>query len=679
MENVLNRGLVWGALCWLFAVGLVFAKSDSDASSVFKTQPASVSLSLGGEPVELHCAVPADREASYQWYQSDSSSNELGVAIEGANSGTFVTDSFPKREIRYYYCVATLPDGKRETSNVATVAYTGIPTVEINTVDGEEPTAEYAYGPNGTYGRAIKNATKVPASMRIISGKGVVGYESGEYVNKQSGLTIKIRGNTSVDLAGKSSYKIKLQKKADLLATLLPREGEIYKDKEWILHKGTASLVSVVGFTVCELAGVPWVPRYAFVNVIVNGDYRGLFYLVEAVNRNESRVDISKSGYIIERDAYWWNEDVKFLTTLYTQKFTFKYPDDDDVTDDQFSYIKNYMNRLEEHIIDGTYDDYIDVESFARWVLIHDFLGTWDVTGSNIFMAKYDNTEDSKLYMLTNWDFDSNYMQAKKWSNQHNDERAYAASMFQSANRAFAEEYKSLYDSLGPRLWDRLGPGLYALYYVEGVRIDMSRYCDSVRWNNHEHLRRMVHDLAVTENWFVSRKKWMENVIENAHPVSYALKGGQFDSEVSYPDSVRFLDRIKMPQPSKAGCLFAGWTSAEDKVPNKDYILYGYNVIDSVKLTANWVRDTLHIDKPLPRDSVPPYENFEIDLVLDPNGMESYSLEVFDAIGKFLGHITVDSKDMPILPRMLKRAGYTNGIYILRGAGLRKILRIQVR
>ena len=675
----MNRGLVWGALCWLFAVGLIYAKSDSDASSVFIKQPPSVSLSLGGEPVELRCAVSADYEASYQWYQSDFSSNELGVAIEGANSGRFVTDSFPTKEIRYYYCVATLSNGKRETSNVALVAYTGMPTVVINTVDGEEPTAEYAYGPKDTYGRAIKNATKVPASMQIISGKGVVAYESGEYASKQSGLTIKLRGNTSADLEGKSSYKIKLQKKADLLATLLPREGDIYEDREWILHKGASTISSIVGFTVCEVAGVPWVPKQTFVNVIVNGDYRGLFYLMESVNRNESRVDISKSGYIIERDAYWWNENVKFITPLYNQKYTFKYPDDDELSGDQFSYIKNYVTMLEKHISDGSYDDYVDVESFARWLLIHDFLGTWDATGSNIFMSKYDNTDSSKLYMLTNWDFDSNYMQTKKWSNQHNDNRSYAASMFKSPNRAFAETYKSLYDSLGPKLWDRIGPGLYGLYYVAGERIDLSRYCDSVRWNNHERLYNMVLDLAIVENWFVARKTWMKNVMENQHPVVYEMRGGHFDSEVSYPDSVSFLSRIKMPQPSKRGCLFAGWTSAEDKVPNKDYILYGYNVIDSVKLTANWVRDTLHIDKPSPRDSVPPYENFEIDLVLDPNGMESYSLEVFDAVGKFLGRVTVDSKDMPILPRMLKRAGYTNGIYILRGAGLRKILRIQVR
>ena len=123
---------------------------------------------------------------------------------------------------------------------------------------------------------------------------------------------------------------------------------------------------------------------------------------------------------------------------LYNQKFTFKYPDDDDVSEEQLSYIEEYMNMLEQHMGDGSYDDYIDVKSFARWLLVHDFLGSWDAAGSNIFMSKYDTTEKTKLRMLTNWDFDSNFMQEGKWSVQHNDERIYAASMFKSFNRTFA-------------------------------------------------------------------------------------------------------------------------------------------------------------------------------------------------------------------------------------------------
>ena len=90
----------------------------------------------------------------------------------------------------------------------------GLPVLSITTVDGEEPTFDVWYAPEGCIGLSIKNATKVPARMTI-SHNGNVLYDSGEYVEDKSGLTIKVRGNTSA-IQHKTPYKIKLQKKADL-------------------------------------------------------------------------------------------------------------------------------------------------------------------------------------------------------------------------------------------------------------------------------------------------------------------------------------------------------------------------------------------------------------------------------------------------------------------------------
>jgi len=65
-----------------------------------------------------------------------------------------------------------------------------------------------------------------------------------------------------------------------------------------------------------------------FVNVLLNGDYRGIYMLSEAVNCNpDCRIDVDKEAdYIFEWDAYWWNEDLYF-ESLYGNKYTFKHPD----------------------------------------------------------------------------------------------------------------------------------------------------------------------------------------------------------------------------------------------------------------------------------------------------------------------------------------------------------------
>ena len=634
MTKVEQTRILSAILLWVLFIGWGTAQS------------ATVSLSQKGEPVILSCDVQADTIVSYQWYRSKKNSNKFGEAIDGADSVSFVTDSFSNREVRFYYCVAKLSGAVTKRSDVIIAAYTGLPVVNINTVNGIEPTAEYVEGEN--YGYAITNAKKVAASMQIIDSEGKVVYESGGYSKKKSGLTIKLRGNTSVDLLGKSSYKIKLQKKADLLASLISRSGDAYQDQDWILLKMVKGFDAFVGFAVCDIVGVPWTPKYAFVNVVINNDYRGLYMLIECVNRNESRVNVSETGYIIERDAYWWNEKVRFITPNYNQKFTFKYPDEDDITQSQLSYIEQYVNTLEQNMRNGLYEDFVDVESFSRWLFVHDLLGSMDGAGSNIFMAKYDNTENTKLYMLTNWDFDSNYMQEGKWSNQHDDEWMYAASMFKSADRTFAETYMNLYDRYVPVLWDSLKEKWNGLESSLGEQIDLSCYCDSVRWNL-EWQCSLKENYDTVKNWFVSRKEWLKNVIEKTHVISYELNGGIFKTD--YPDSVSFLDNIEIPQPKKAGYTFAGWTGPFNVEPEANFVLYGYMVISDIQLNANWIMNDL--------------------------SAESYQLEVFSIKGEFLGYVNVNGVNLQSMSKVLKRAGYASGVYIIRGDRFNRVLRVR--
>lgn len=129
-----------------------------------------------------------------------------------------------------------------------------IPLLDIITENEEEPTCEIVSAPEGAWGIGILNATKVPASMKIIK-NGDVLYESGEYEKKQSGLTIKIRGNTSANKP-KKPYKLKLQKKADLLF----RGDKKYEDKDWVLLRTGNCLNTAIGFWASELIDQEWTP-----------------------------------------------------------------------------------------------------------------------------------------------------------------------------------------------------------------------------------------------------------------------------------------------------------------------------------------------------------------------------------------------------------------------------------
>ena len=475
-----------------------------------------VTLTLSSEKDEIYVSPWAQKEITlrcgeswetYQWYED-------GVKIDGATGAEFRVPPFSDSGIRRYTCECG------GASAPCTVAYTSLPVLYIDTVDGEEPTADYVRSEDngGNYGAGLRNATKVPARMTIQQA-GKVLYDSGRYLEKKSGLTLKLRGNTSA-YGTKKPYKLKLQKKADLLSKILNRSDKSYRDKNWILLNDALSLRTFVGMKVSDIAGTPWTPEFAFVNVVVNGDYRGAYLLVEAVSRGERRADVAEDGFIIERDAYWWNEDVKFFTES-NQKFTFKYPDDDEITDAQISFIKNYMNSVESHIREGTYGDYIDTESFARWILVHDILGIGDGAGSNLYMTKYDSTDDSdekwsKISMSTPWDFDSIYMRNDDWSVWHIRDANSGVGLifpilFASLNKAFLDSYKSQWRTLSPVLWTELSEKLDELNGTLGEDIDLSRKLNCARWGGTPCT--VGDDIKTAENWFASRIPWLDAAI----------------------------------------------------------------------------------------------------------------------------------------------------------------------
>jgi hypothetical protein len=98
---------------------------------------------------------------------------------------------------------------------------TGLPLVSITTVDEEEPTCDYVSAPEGSLGMSITNATKVPGRVMVIL-RGDTVFDSGEYEKDVSGMTIKIRGNSSA-YSEKQPFKIKLQQKGDMLRRSNPR------------------------------------------------------------------------------------------------------------------------------------------------------------------------------------------------------------------------------------------------------------------------------------------------------------------------------------------------------------------------------------------------------------------------------------------------------------------------
>ena len=403
-------------------------------------------------------------------------------------------------------------DGEDEVTAEKLLA-TGLPLVSVTTIDGEEPSCDYIYPPEGSNGLSIANATKVPGRVVVIQDADTL-YDSGEYVKGSSGMTIKIRGNTSA-WEDQKPYKIKLQKKADMLC----RGDKKYNDKNWVLlHELPFNLCQEMSRYVCRKVRPEWEPWGQYVNVMMNDKYRGLYYLSESIERNaDSRIDVDKDhGYIVECDSYWWAEDLYFETYYTTGspylRYTFKYPDSEDVTDEQKAYISSAVSDAERGIHQGGYANYIDVASWASWLLTHDILGTLDGGGSNMFLTKYDETLGSKIALGPLWDFDTVMKTEGEWSRLHNSQ--WFPFKWDDADWQFTGAYYNRLREVKDWLFDDMvqwaddfGKSATATGISQSLEYHNKLYYEMV---HHYPVYTMAEQVSMIKEWFTNRKAFFE-------------------------------------------------------------------------------------------------------------------------------------------------------------------------
>lgn len=417
----------------------------------------------------------------------------------------------------------------------------GLPVLYIETVNQEEPVCDYVSAPAGSMGATITNATKVPGHLtvysRINSADSVI-YDSGDYVKDVSGMTIKMRGNTSAYDA-KKPYKIKLQKKFDLM---FGDTDVDYRDKEWLLLRDDY-LTTTVGLMVNALVGMPWTPRHRFVNVVMNDRYRGVYLLCESVKRNpDCRLVVDKQwGFVYEFDPYWWNEPLYVTSSRHPRyNYTFKYPDDEDITEEQLAYMRSLVTAYESSLNNGRYTDYIDVRSFAGWCLVHDVMGTNDSGGANMYYTKHDATAASKIAMPLAWDFDMAYRTSGNWSRSHQE---HISKLFNSTNRTFTREFVAL--------WREIRDTFVA--DATGYMTAFSQSDEGVAANSSFPLDALVYGRAVTvpgqvsgcNDWITRRFTWLDQAINALNP----LGDVNIDGVVDISDVTALIDILLTGQP----------------------------------------------------------------------------------------------------------------------------------
>ena len=252
-------------------------------------------------------------------------------------------------------------------------------------------------------------------------------YEAGRYTltseNGQlildSTLEIRGRGN-STWLMPKKPYRLKLTNSTSLLSMPANRDWALlanYADKTLMRND--------VAFELSRLMGMEYTTRSTYVELQLNGAYRGVYQLVEHIRVGADRVNIPElkvgdtgpgvisGGYLIEID-YRRGEAFCFDSERgSTMTFCLKNPDKllEPGWQTQRGYIKEYIDQTEQAIFSSQFADpvagyaaYLDVDSAISYYLINEVFKNVD---GNLRLSTFlYKKRDGKLTFGPVWDFD---------------------------------------------------------------------------------------------------------------------------------------------------------------------------------------------------------------------------------------------------------------------------------
>jgi hypothetical protein len=343
-------------------------------------------------------------------------------------------------------------------------------------------------------------------------------------------LEIRGRGRTTWTMP-KKPYRLRLAAATGLLG--MP------SNRHWVLLANYADKTLFRTEFAMDLGRdlrMEWTPRSQQVEVTLNGQYQGIYQLIEHIRIDPNRINIPElraadttaatitGGYVLEideeRQAAWC-----FTTPRARMSFCGDNPDNlgDTTRFRQREYIQNYITQFETVLFSPNFADpvtgyaaWIDVESFVQYYLINEFVRNidGDLRRSTFVYKK----RDGKLFLGPLWDYDltsgnADYLEGNQTAGWHIRRAPWYARLFEDP--AFKARVAAKWAELGRtgainRWFDAIDAKKTLLSVVQRKNFERWDILNIYVWPNAVVTGSYEGETLYMSNFLWSRKVWMD-------------------------------------------------------------------------------------------------------------------------------------------------------------------------
>ncbi|MBL7765771.1 MAG: CotH kinase family protein [Chitinophagaceae bacterium] len=287
----------------------------------------------------------------------------------------------------------------------------------------------------------VPDDPKTNGTLKIINNASAVNAFNATVYTEQFNLAIEKQGFTSA-WNDKPNYDFEFQNynySSDTSVALLGMP----KESDWILKACVTDEYMMKDPLTFEMSRRMkyYAPRTRFVEVMLNGEYVGMYILTEKMKRDSARINIAKlnpwdtsgveltGGYIFEINPNgdppaWYSNYLGYQYQNLTSTYEYKvvYPKQSTLPIQQLNYIHSFVDSFEDALAGPNFQDpnigwrkYADEDDLIDFLIVSEYSTNYDTYGRSTYLYKEKSTDGNKIHCGPPWDSDRGYCCTNDW------------------------------------------------------------------------------------------------------------------------------------------------------------------------------------------------------------------------------------------------------------------------